>query len=135
GLGKLVTGYDLLVQPAPDGVRFDGARLARLAGAWLARPTSLVARDERVIDLRALVDDVAVLDEAEALRLTAALGWDAGALLRATVKVTATGSARPVEVAKALGVWGPEDPRARHAFVARLGLRGLDVARPATLSA
>ena len=126
GLGKLVTGYDLLIQPAPDGLRYDGDRLARIAAAWLARSTSPVARDEKTIDVRALASDVAVIDERAALRLTTALGWDEGALLQVTVKVSAAGSARPIEVARALGVWGADDPRARHAFVARLGLRGLD---------
>jgi hypothetical protein len=126
GLGKLVDGYDLAIQPAPDGLRFDEARLARIAAAWLARPTSPVARDERMIDVRTLVEDVTVLDEAAALRVTTALGWDQGPLLCARVRVSAAGSARPAEVARALGVWGDDDPRARHAFVARLGLRGLD---------
>ena len=124
GLGKLVTGYELLIQPAPDGVRFDVARLTRIAAGFLARATAPVARDDKQVDIRALVDDVAVIDEAAALRLTTALGWDEGPLLRVTVKVSALGSARPVEVARALGVWGDDDPRARHAFVARLGLRG-----------
>jgi radical SAM family uncharacterized protein/radical SAM-linked protein len=125
GLGKLVDGYDLAIQPAPDGVRFDEARLARIAAAWLSRPTAPVVRDEKTIDVRALVDDVAVIDADAALRVTAALGWDPGPLLSAGVKVSAAGSARPAEVARALGVWGADDPRARHAFVARLGLRGL----------
>ena len=35
---------------------------------------------------------------------------------------TSDGSAKPAEVAKALGVWGSDDPRAQHALVARLGV-------------
>ena len=61
-----------------------------------------------------------------AARLTAALGWEAGPLLRARVGISAAGSAKPIEVAKALGVYGPDDPRARHALVARLALIGLE---------
>jgi hypothetical protein len=38
------------------------------------------------------------------------------------VRATADGSAKPSEVAKALGVWGPDDLRAQHALVARLGV-------------
>jgi hypothetical protein len=38
------------------------------------------------------------------------------------VTIAASGSAKPIEVAKALGVYGPDDPRATHAMIARLGL-------------
>jgi hypothetical protein len=38
------------------------------------------------------------------------------------VRSTAEGSAKPHEVARALGVWGSEDPRAEHAGIARLGV-------------
>jgi hypothetical protein len=43
-------------------------------------------------------------------------------VLRVRVSSTAEGSAKPSELAKALGVWGSEDPRAEHALVARLGV-------------
>jgi hypothetical protein len=43
-------------------------------------------------------------------------------VLRARVHATADGSAKPTEVARALGVWGSDDPRAPHALVARLGV-------------
>lgn len=126
GLGKLVTGYELLVQPPPDGMRFDGARLARLATAFMARADAVIARDEKLIDVRGLVDDLGVIEGEPASRLALALGWDDEALLRVRVQVSAAGSARPTEVARALGVWGPDDARARHARLARLGLVGLD---------
>jgi len=39
------------------------------------------------------------------------------------VRATTEGSAKPAEVARALGVWGAgDDPRAPHARVARLGV-------------
>jgi len=59
----------------------------------------------------------------------AALDWANGPLLRARVRATAEGSAKPSEVAKALGVWGPDDVRAQHALVARLGVVA-DATRP-----
>jgi hypothetical protein len=62
-----------------------------------------------------------VADEA-ALKLCAALDWAPGPLLRARVRSTTDGSAKPSELAKALGVWGHEDPRAEHALLARLGV-------------
>ena len=62
-----------------------------------------------------------IADEA-ARTLCAALDWADGPLLRARVRATADGSAKPSEVARALGVWGPDDPRAQHALVARLGV-------------
>ncbi len=126
GLGKLVTASELLVQPAPDGMRHDGARLARLVAAFLARSEAPVARDQRTIDVRALVEDASVIDGPAAARLTTALGWDETALLRVRVRVSPAGSARPTEVARAFGVWGDEDLRAPHARLARLGLVGLD---------
>ena len=125
GLGKLVTGYDLLVQPPPDGMRLDAARLGRIAATFLARSEATVARDEKLVDVRALVEAIDVLDGPAAAALAAGLGWDEEALFRVRVRVSPLGSARPTEVARALGVWGPEDVRARHARVARLGLVGV----------
>ncbi|MBK9032792.1 MAG: TIGR03960 family B12-binding radical SAM protein [Myxococcales bacterium] len=126
GLGKLVTGTDLVLAPAPDGVRFDEARLGRIAATFLDRAEAIVARGDKAVDVRALVERVAVVAAPAALRLTAALGWDEGPLLTVRVKVSAAGSAKPIEVARALGIYGPDDPRARHAQVARLALVGLD---------
>ena len=103
--------------PAPDGVRFDEARLGRIAAAFLARDQAIVARGDKAIDVRALVAEVEVIAAPAATRLTAALGWDDGPLLRARVGISAAGSAKPIELAKAFGVYGPDDPRARHALV------------------
>ena len=55
-------------------------------------------------------------------KLCAALDWPAGPLLRARVSATADGSAKPSEIAQALGVWGTDDPRGEHARVARLSV-------------
>ena len=126
GLGKLVTAADYVVAPAPDGLRFDEARLGRIAAAFLAREQAIVARGDKAIDVRALVGEVDVIAGPAAARLTAALGWETGPLLRARVGISAAGSATPIEVAKALDIYGPDDPRARHALVARLALIGLE---------
>jgi radical SAM family uncharacterized protein/radical SAM-linked protein len=119
GLGKLINAVDVVIRPAPDGMLFDGARLERLAAAFLAKDTVIVARGEKQIDVRALVSEVDVLDDT---RLSAALDWAPGPVFRVRVSSTAEGSAKPSELAKALGVWGADDPRAEHALVARLGV-------------
>ena len=124
GLGKLIDAVDLVIKPAPDGMAFDAARLARIATAFLAKSAVLVERagKGKQIDVRALVHEVDVIDDEAAASLAKALDWPAGTLLRVRVAATAEGSAKPSEVAKALGVWGPEDARAEHALVARLGV-------------
>jgi radical SAM family uncharacterized protein/radical SAM-linked protein len=122
GLGKLIDAVDIVIQPAPDGIAHDAARLERLAAALLARPSATVARGDKLIDVRALVLEVGVIADEAALKLCAALDWANGPLLRVRVRATAEGSAKPSEIAKALGVWGAEDLRAQHALVARLGV-------------
>jgi len=122
GLGKLIDAVDIVIQPAPDGIAHDAARLERLAAALLARSEARIARGDKQIDVRALVLDVGVITDEAAARLCTALDWADGPLLRARVRATADGSAKPSEVARALGVWGGDDPRARHALVARLGV-------------
>ena len=92
----------------------------RIAKAFLAKDKVVVVRGEKKpIDVRALVSEVDVLDDT---RLAAALDWAPGPVLRVRVSSTAEGSAKPSELAKALGVWGADDPRAEHALVARLGV-------------
>jgi radical SAM family uncharacterized protein/radical SAM-linked protein len=126
-MGKRITACDLLIAPAPDGMAHDAARLGRLAEAFLARPQVIVMRDEREIDVRGYVQAVDVLDAQAAARLCRALDWpEAPALLQVRVHVTPQGSAKPVEVAQALGVWGLPEPRAPHALIARLGFPGLE---------
>jgi radical SAM-linked protein len=125
GLGKLIDAVDLVIQPAPDGIAHDAARLERIAAALLAKPTALVARGEKQIDVRALVLAIDVIADDAATRLCAALDWPSQPLLRVRVRATSEGSAKPSEVAKALGVWGggaADDLRAPHALVARLGV-------------
>ncbi len=131
GLGKLIEAIDLAIRPAPDGIAFDDARLHRIAAAFLARTALVIERAPsggreggraKPIDVRALVSDVDVISGDAAERLCAALDWPAAPLLRVRVRSTAEGSARPQEVARALGVWGSEDPRATHAAIARLGV-------------
>jgi radical SAM family uncharacterized protein/radical SAM-linked protein len=122
GLGKLIDAVDLVIQPAPDGIAHDAARLERIAAALLARPTAVIARGDKQIDVRALVLAIDVIADDAAARLCGALDWANAPLLRVRVRATTEGSAKPSEVAKALGVWGGDDPRAHHALVARLGV-------------
>ncbi|MEJ7601042.1 MAG: TIGR03936 family radical SAM-associated protein, partial [Kofleriaceae bacterium] len=142
GLGKLIDAFDLLIRPAPDGMVFDAARLLRLATAFMARSSVEIARTaktketkaprpERSIDIRPLVTELDVIEGDAALRLAAALDWPAGALLRVRVRATAEGSAKPPEIARALGVWGSDDLCGEHALVARLGLVATAVLPPA----
>ena len=110
----------------PDGVRAATAITAYVAGAPL-----LAARRERQdsrrsapalrVDVRPSITDVAAASEDDARVLAAKLGW-LGArpdrVLTFGVVVSATGSARPVEVVEAF-----TDPAvAREAPIARLGL-------------
>ena len=123
GLGKLIQAVDIAIRPASDGIAHDAARLERIAAAFLAKPEVLVARGERSIDVRALVGELGVISGDAAGKLCAALDWpDAPALIRARVRATSEGSAKPSELARALGIWGSDDPRGDHALVARLGV-------------
>ena len=122
GLGKLIDAVDVLIQPAPDGMVFDAARLQRLAAALLAKPEAKVARGDKLVDVRTHLVEVGVVDGEAAAKLCAALDWPSGPLFRARVRATSDGSAKPSEIAKALGVWGSDDPRGAHALVARLGV-------------
>lgn len=122
GLGKLIDAVDVLILPAPDGMVFDTARLSRLAAALMAKTEAKVARGEKSIDVRTHLIDVGVVDGEAAEKLCAALDWPSQPLLRARVRATAEGSAKPSEIARALGVWGSDDPRGTHALVARLGV-------------
>jgi hypothetical protein len=140
GLGKLIGAVDVVIRPASDGIAHDATRLERLAAAFLAKSECLVARPKgseskkpaRDVDVRALVTDVSVISGDAAAKLCSALEWpDAPALFRVRVSATAEGSAKPSELAKALGVWGSDDPRGDHALVARLGVVTSTVPPPA----
>jgi len=124
GLGKLIDAVDVLIRPAADGMAFDAARLGRINAAFLAKGSVPVARgDKKMIDVRSLVTELDVIAGEAATALARALDWgDAPALVRARVRATAEGSAKPSELARALGVWGSDDPRGEHALVARLGV-------------
>ncbi|HSD89837.1 MAG TPA: TIGR03960 family B12-binding radical SAM protein, partial [Kofleriaceae bacterium] len=113
GLGKLITAVDIAIRPAADGIVHDAARLSRIAQAFLAKDELRVSRGDKQIDVRSLVSDVDVIAGDAATALANALDWGATpALLRARVRATAEGSAKPSEIARALGIWGPEDARA-----------------------
>jgi hypothetical protein len=124
GLGKLIDAVDVVIRPAADGMVHDASRLSRIAAAFLAKATAPVSRgDKKTIDVRALVSAVDVIADDAAAKLCSALDWaPAPALIRARVSATSEGSAKPSEIARALGIWGSEDPRAEHALVARIGV-------------
>jgi hypothetical protein len=131
GLGKLIEAVDVVIRPAPDGMAFDDARLGRIAAAFLAKPRALIERGpQKTVDVRAFVTELDVIGGEAAERLCAALDWPAAPLLRARVRSTSEGSAKPQEVARALGVWGQDDPRAEHAGIARLGVVEIGKVRP-----
>jgi hypothetical protein len=98
---------------------FDVARLGRIAAAFVAKGKAEVVRGEKVIDVRPLVVAVDVVEDA---RIAAALEWEDGPMLRVRVKATADGSAKPSEVARALGVAGSDDGLGPRALVARLAV-------------
>ena len=122
GLGKLIDAVDIAIRPASDGMAFDAARLGRLGAALVAKTEARVARGDKVIDVRPFVLDISVLDGDAAAKVCAALDWPVAPLFRVRVRTTSEGSAKPSEVARALGVWGSDDLRGEHALVARLGV-------------
>ncbi|HEX7841282.1 MAG TPA: TIGR03936 family radical SAM-associated protein [Kofleriaceae bacterium] len=130
GLGKLISAVDIAIKPAADGIAHDAARLERIAAALIARPDAWVARGDKQIDVRALVLEAGVIADDAARALCNALDWPDGPVLRVRVQATADGSAKPSEIARALGVWGSDDPRATHAVVARLGVVAAPVVVP-----
>ena len=123
-IAKTVRAYDLLIRPAEDGIRFDPTRLQRIIKRFLSEQKILIARKNKQIDVRAFVDTVELVQGEQLEILCDTLSWDAEGLLQVRVGVTPTGSVKPIEVAKALRVWGKDDPRAPHAQLARLGFPG-----------
>ena len=127
GLGKLIDAVDVVIRPAPDGMTYDAARLARIAQTFAAKTSAPILRTggnkgDKTIDVRALVAEVDVIADEASEKLCAALDWPSAPLLRVRVRSTAEGSAKPAEIARALGVWGSDDPRGTHAQVARLAM-------------
>jgi hypothetical protein len=126
-LSRAIDAFDLLVRPAPDGLAYDRARLERIAARLADAPRCEVDRRGSTLDIRGYLGAADVIDGDAARRLCAALDWPASeALLRVRVAVTPTGSAKPAEVARVLGVFGAADPRAPRALLARLGVTGAD---------
>jgi radical SAM family uncharacterized protein/radical SAM-linked protein len=124
-LAKLINGFDVAILPAPDGIAFDEARLHRIAGRFLAARDAFVDRGDKKIDVRKRVGDVRVAGGEASAWLCGVLGWaPAPALFVARVAVAADGAAKPIEVARALGVDG--GVTGRRARVARLGFVGLE---------
>ncbi|RMH44311.1 MAG: TIGR03960 family B12-binding radical SAM protein [Deltaproteobacteria bacterium] len=115
-LSKAIDEYELAVRPPDDGMRADRARAERLAAAAMARDAFECARGDKVVDVRRYLVAVDVVDGAVVAGMCALFDWPpADAVLRARVRVGAEGSAKPSEVAAALGIPG--------APVARLGFR------------
>jgi radical SAM-linked protein len=123
-LGRLIEAYDLAIAPAADGMRWDRDRLQRIADRFLAAESASVSRGDKTIDVRALVSELTIIDGGEAAAIAAAAGWEAEAVIRARVAVSPLGSAKPAEVAEALGIAGPgrRPELARLAFVGKPGL-------------
>ena len=110
GLGKLIDAVDVVIRPAADGIAYDAARLERICRRRFCAKADgrSIARGDKSIDVRALVTELDVIDGDAAAKLCAALDWpDAPALFRARVRSTSQGSAKPSEIARALGVWAP----------------------------
>ncbi len=123
GLGKAVTAYDLAIAPAA-GVGM--IELEAVAGRFWDSDSALVRRGDKEIDVRPLVRELSILDGQDAIKLGAALDWPRSeTMLRARVAVTADGSAKPIEVARALGLAEDAGPAGEgRARIARLGLVG-----------
>jgi radical SAM family uncharacterized protein/radical SAM-linked protein len=126
GLSRRIDACDFLIQPAPDGIAPDAARLAAIAARFLDQTRVEVIRGDRSLDVRGYVADVTVIAADAAARLCEVLRWPATpALLGALVHVTPNGSAKPSEVARALGIAGGGSPVAPRARLARLGMFAL----------
>jgi radical SAM-linked protein len=125
-LSRLIEFYELAILPAPDGIVFDARRLERIAAAFMRRPSAEVERGSRSIDVRSFVRELSVVSGDDAVKLCSVFEWEPSpALLVARIVVAPDGSAKPTEVAQAIGVAGSRDPRAVPARVARLGFSGL----------
>ena len=116
GLGKRVRAWDLLIQPPGD------VSLEEAARDFLARDSAVVARKDKQVDVRRFVEELDVIAGSAATALCAALDWEDRPMLRARIRCSQDGSAKPVEVAQVLGVAG--------ARIARLGLVEDDAAQP-----
>ncbi len=120
-LGRLIESFDLLINPVVAGEP-SVARLARLVERFMAYEVVEVLRKDKLIDVRPLVTNLEILDQKVAGSYAEAAGWTIeGSLLVARVAISPRGSAKPIEVAEAIGVGGTV---LRRPDLARLGFSG-----------
>jgi radical SAM family uncharacterized protein/radical SAM-linked protein len=105
GLAKLITAADYVLAPAGD------VDLEAAARGFLARERAEVPRGEAIVDARAAVLSLRVVDPSGVAR---ALDWPDRPVLEARVRLGAEGSIKPSELARALDLGEVE--------IARLGL-------------
>lgn len=122
-LGKLIDGYTLLIQPAPDGIVYDERRLGGIVERFLAKESVIVERKQKKVDVRGYTLAASIVPDLEQVRLAAALDWPNQAMIQVHMRVTATGTAKPREVAEAMGIGGTLVNRP---LMARRGFSGLD---------
>ena len=119
-LGRLIESFDLLINPVCDGPVTD-SRLDALVGRFSNYEVAEVSRKDKIINVRPLVSEIELLDDSSSAMFAKAAGWDAKTLIRARVLVSPKGSAKPIEVAEAVGVGGT---LRRRPDLARLGFAG-----------
>lgn len=121
-LGKTVAAVDLVIQPPPRAIAWSARELLAKIDAFNSKPTCLIDRDDKHIDLRGIVLHAELVDEPQQQKFCGALDWPERHLIRVRLAAGNGGSARPEEVARAFGLWGADDLRAPHANIARLGV-------------
>jgi radical SAM-linked protein len=123
-LARLIKSYDLAVLPLEGQAQAAG--LESLAAGFLAKESAIVQRKERSVDVRALVIAADVVSGAAAARVIEALSWPTSpAFLRVRVDAGGDGSAKPVEVAAALGLLSDPARRGEGPHLCRLGFAGV----------
>jgi len=138
-LAKTISSYDLVLQAAPDGMAHTAERLQRIADAFMIKDRVIIDRKGKPIDVRALVGEIEVFDTEASKVLCELLQWNASpALLRVRIDWSNSGSAKPFEVAQALGIWEGASSLV-HAEIARLGFQsdesaGVGAASPQPLA-
>jgi hypothetical protein len=129
-LSRLIRSYDLALAPPADGAGADSApgaevELLRRVREFSAAKKVMVARGDREIDVRGLVESVDLFDIESARALARVLSWSGTPpLVRARVAVLPDGSAKPIEVAAA--IFGREPERQGAPRLCRLGFPGLE---------
>jgi hypothetical protein len=120
-LSKLIESYELLIAP-PGNESL--AKLEEKVGQFMSATSCIVVRKNKEIDVRSFVSSIETISGAAAQELCALLDWPGEhvALLKVRVKSSASGSAKPIEVCKALEV-GPSSGVAMPRL-ARMGFGG-----------